>query len=154
MITLPDGWNKMRRPTTNAEALRWHNQALNDLALHLPVTLDDTFTPQCGWFLTKMSRGGPLVPARIWLEQEVDPDSGELLSDEILKCEINGYARDPEEQFIYFFDSPIEKSAYDYLMARKDFAEEHAPHEPAANPFKRLDWSQVPTPTFTKEIQP
>ena len=138
----------MRTPTTLEQALDWHTRALKDLEMRLPIMLDDTFDPQCGWFLARQSRGGPLVPARIYLEQEVCPETGNLLSDEVLKCEINGREYDPEEQFPYLCGEPITEQAYNYLMARKDFTETYAPHEPAANPFKKVDWGNVPTPTF------
>lgn len=138
----------MREPTTAAAALRWHTQALNDKALHLDIEVDYD-EPQCGWFLTRMRRGGPFVPARIFLEQEVG-DDGELLSDEILRCEINGNLHDPHEAWIWMCHEPIEQPAYDYLMARKGYAEMWAPQEPAANPFRKVDWLSVPTPQFTE----
>lgn len=139
----------MREPTTAAAALRWHTQALNDKALHLPVEAEFE-TPHCGWFMTRMVRGGPWVPARIWIEQELCPDTGELLSDEVMKCEIAGQLRDPYESWHYLFREPIEEAAYLYLMARAEYARAWAPEEPAANPFKATDWLKVPTPTFTE----
>lgn len=143
----------MRTPTTAPQALRWHNQAMSDIAMHLSLEVDYD-DPQCGWFLTRLSKGGPLLPARIWLEQEVCPQTGQLLSDEVLKCEINGQLHDPEKAWLWMASEPIEEQAYTYLIARKDFAETYAPHEPAANPFAKVDWSQVPTPTFSKDATP
>lgn len=137
----------MREPTTAAAALRWHTQALNDRALHLELDIDYD-DPQPGWYLARMVRGGPFLPARLFIEQEVCPDTGELLSDECLKCEINGQLRDPFEAWIWLANDPIEESAFNYLMARKSFAETFAPTEPAANPFQKVDWGKVPTPTF------
>ena len=142
-----------RQPTTSAQALRWHNQALSDMAMHLDIQVDYD-DPQVGWFVTRMTRGGPMVPARIWLEQEVCPDTGELLSDEVLKCEINGQPRDAYEVWHWICGEPIEESAFNYLIARGEFAREWAPSEPAANPYSRVDWSKVPTPTFNEEAQP
>lgn len=145
----------MRDPTTEAAALAWHTQALNDKALHLAVEAEFE-TPHCGWFLARMARGGPPVPARIWLEQEVCQETGELLSDEVLKCEINGELRDPFEAWHWLFREPITESQYNYLMARKEYAETWAPTEPSANPYQKTDWSKVPSPTFNsaKEISP
>ena len=143
----------MREPTTEAQALKWHFQALNDKALHLPIEVDFE-APQCGWFVTRACRGGPWVPARIFIEQELCPDTGELLSDEILRCEINGQLRDPYEAWIWLCSEPIDEAAYAYLMARKDYAENWAPSEPAANAFVKVDWLKVPTPSFTKEPTP
>lgn len=139
----------MRNPTTAAAALRWHNQALSDKALHLDIEAEFE-TPHCGWFQTRVVRGGPWVPAMIWLEQEVCPDTGELLSDEVLKCEIAGQLRDPYESWHYLFREPIDEPTYKYLMARGEYARNYAPTEPAANPYKATDWLKVPTPTFTE----
>ena len=143
----------MREPTTAAQALRWHNKALIDKALHLPIEVDFE-APHCGWFVTRACRGGPWVPARLWIEQEVCPDTGELLSDEVMRCEINGKLRDPYEAWIWLCSEPIDQARHAYLVARKDFAETWAPSEPAANAFVKVDWGKVPTPSFTKEPTP
>jgi hypothetical protein len=141
----------MREPTTAAAALRWHTQALNDKALHLDIDIgDDWEQPKCGWYLTRLARGGPFVPARIFIEQEICPETGELLSDEVIKCEINGRLVDPEEAWPWLCREPIEESAFNYLMARAEYAKTWAPEEPAANPYKATDWLKVPTPTFTE----
>ena len=140
----------MRTPTTEAAALRWHNQALSDKELHLPIEAEFE-TPHCGWFQTRVVRGGPWVPARIWIEQEVCEETGELLSNECLKCEINGQLRDPYESWHWLYREPIDEAAFKYLMARKDYAETWAHEEPAANAFTKLDWLRVPTPTFREE---
>ena len=139
----------MREPTTAPEALRWHTQALNDKALHLDIDLGDDYeTPKCGWFQTRMARGGPFVGARIWIEQEVCSETGELLSDEVIKCEINGQVRDPYDAWMWLCREPIDEATYRYLMARGEYARNYAPQEPSANPFAKTDWGKVPTPTF------
>lgn len=140
----------MRTPTTEVAALAWHTQALNDKALHLPVEAEFE-TPHCGWFLARMTRGGPPVPARIWIEQEVCEVTEELLSDEVMRCEINGELRDPYEAWHWLFGEPIDEARYQFLMARKDYAETWAPQEPAANARHKTDWLKIPTPTFEKE---
>lgn len=140
----------MRKPSTPQQALAWYWQAMNDKALHLPIEAEFE-TPHCGWFQTRVVRGGPPVPARIWIEQELCPDTGELLSDEVMRCEIAGQLRDPYESWHYLFREPIDEAQYRYLMARGEYARNFAPDEPAANPFKALDWLHVPTPTFREE---
>lgn len=137
----------MREPTTAAAALRWHTQALNDKALHLDIEAEFE-TPHCGWFQTRVVRGGPWVPARIWIEQELCPDTGELLSDEVMRCEIAGQLRDPYESWHYLFREPIDEPTYRYLLARGEYARTWAPDEPSANPYKAMDWLKIPTPTF------
>lgn len=139
----------MREPTTAAAALRWHNQALSDKALHLDIEVDYD-SPQCGWFKSKVSRHGIEVAARIWIEQEICPVTGELLSDEVMKCEIAGRLVDPGEVWMWQAGQPITEQEYNYLIARDEYARAWALDEPAANPYKAVDWLKVPTPTFTE----
>ncbi len=143
----------MRTPTTAAQALEWYWQAMNDKALHLEISAEFE-TPQCGWFQTRVASGGPFVPARIFIEQEVCPETGDLLSDEVMRCEVAGQLRDPYEQWHYLFREPIDEARYRYLVARGEYARTWSPYEPAANPFKKIDWTKIPTPQFEKEARP
>ena len=81
----------MRRPTPVAVLHAWHSAALRGLS---PA---NDGTPRCGWYKRRLVRGGVFVPARIWMVQDICPETGELLSDEVLRCEVNGIAADPEE---------------------------------------------------------
>lgn len=137
----------MRRPSDDATALAWYWKALNDASLHLDLTIDYNL-PECGWFQTRLVRGGPMVPARIWLEQEIDIATGELISDEVLKCEINGREADPIDGWQRCAANPIERSLFNFLTATVKWAGDNAPAEPMANPYRSTDWLQVPTPTF------
>lgn len=137
----------MREPTPIAVAFAWHRQALEDMALGLEVTA--TEEPQCGWFRRRMAKGGVQVPARIWLFQEIDADTGELLSDELMQCEVNGEYRDPHDEWTWLFGQPISEAEFSYLTERNRWAERYAPDEPAANPRQPVDWLKVPTPRFT-----
>lgn len=139
----------MREPSTPQSALQWYWQAMDDKALHLEITAEFE-TPHCGWFLARATSGGPWLPARIWLEQEVCEETGELLSDEAYRCEINGQLRDPFEAWHWLYREPIDEARYNYLTVRGEYARNYAPDEPAANPFKKTDWGKVPTPTFTE----
>lgn len=138
----------MRQPSTNATALAWYWQALNDKVLHLQPEIDYS-EPQCGWFETRFKSGGPFVPARIWMEQEVCPETGELLSDEVLKCEINGREFDPIDGWERISSNPITQARFNFMVANADYAKEYAPHEPVANPYTPTDWTKVPVPQFT-----
>lgn len=73
----------MRRSTPRAALYAWHAAALRGED-------PDVFAeePQCGWFLTRLVRDGPQVPVRIWCEQVLDPDTGELAEDERLVAQI------------------------------------------------------------------
>ena len=138
----------MREPSTNATALSWYCRALNDKALHLQPEIDYN-GPQCGFFETRLKSGGPFVPARIFLEQEVCEVTGELLSDELLKCEINGREFDPIDGWERVAANPITQAKFNFMVASAAYAKNYAPHEPVANPYKKTDWANVPTPQFT-----
>jgi hypothetical protein len=132
----------MRQPTSTAEAYAWHRAAL---AGDEPATDD---TPQCGWFKRKMVRGGPWVPARIWLFSEIDDATGELVTDEILQAEVGGRFADPEDLWPWVCGNPISEQDYRFLEATADWSRRNAPDEPMATPHQAIDWLRVPTPTF------
>lgn len=132
----------MRQPTTAAQAYAWHADALAGLE---PTTTQD---PQCGWFKRRLVRGGPWVPARIWLFQEIDDATGELVDDERLQAEVDGAFADPEDIWSYVCGNPITEQEFRYLSATTDWSRQHAPQEPMANPRQAVDWTAVPTPTF------
>lgn len=132
----------MRAPTTMAASLAWHRAALAGRSQQI------THEPQCGWFKRKLVKDGVFVPARIWMVQEIDPETGELLSDEILQCEVNGVMTDPEEAWSWLCANPITEQEFLYLEAAGEWSRRHAPDEPMANPHQRVDWMAVPTPTF------
>jgi hypothetical protein len=78
----------MREPSTPAQRWKWWEDAVE--GRNPPVHDDD---PQAGFFAVRKFRygewvKGPFVPARVWWEDgEIDPETGELLSDERLCAE-------------------------------------------------------------------
>jgi len=132
----------VRVPTPREQLYAWHTDALDGLE---PA---NDGTPHCGWFKRKLVRGGVFVPARIWVVQDIDPETGELLSDEQLQCEVNGAFADPEDAWSWICANPITEQEFRFLEASSEWAREHAPHEPMANPQQRVDWIAVPTPMF------
>jgi hypothetical protein len=137
----------MRSPTTAAAALRWHDAAIEQRDMRLPheVINDD---PQCGWFECRLTAGGPLLPARIWLEQDIDDDTGELVDDETMRCQVVFVEKDPVEFWSHLAKRPITQERYDYLMALGDWAAEWAPAHPFNEPRKRIEARDIPIPTF------
>jgi len=92
------------------DPLEWHRRALAGESL--PITT----TPECGWFLQKNGKGS-FLPASIYWERQVD-ENGEIIGDDILRAEVGGAARDPEEIWPWLAKRPISKSEYDkYLEA-------------------------------------
>ena len=108
----------MRQPTPLAQLLRWHRDAL---AQKRPKVHEGE--PQMGWFKVRMVRGGPFVPARIWIEREICPLTGELACDERILCEVNGARRDALREWVWLSKNPISKAAFDELCALRQSIE-------------------------------
>jgi hypothetical protein len=125
----------MRTPTPLDAQLAWWRDALTGFG-RIVAVID---VPQCGFFKRKLVHGGPFVPARIWLEQDVDEATGELLSDEIMLCEVDGKRCDPRDQWPRLWTGPISEAEFRYMTAARDWAAWHAPTDPVANPRKPLD---------------
>lgn len=140
----------IRVPTDDTAALKWHARALMDKALHIPLEVDYD-SPQPGWYVCRVVRGGPFVPAKIFIVQDIDDETGELLGDETLKCEVNGRERDVHEQWLWLCNEPITEAAYDHMKAVAEYAKTWAPTEPINRPFQAVNWLQVPTPNFSEE---
>lgn len=128
----------MRRPTPIAVLHAWHAAALRGLR---PV---NDGTPQCGWYKRRLVRGGVFVPARIWMVQDICPETGELLSDEVLRCEVNGLSGDPEDAWTWISGHPVTEQEFRYLAARIAFAIRHEPHDPFAMPLLPIDLNRTP----------
>jgi hypothetical protein len=132
----------MRQPTPLDQAYAWHTAAM---AGDDRETNDD---PQCGWYRRRLVKNGPWVPARIYLERDIDPESGELLGPEVMRCEVDGEQRNAEDQWSWLMSQPISEQEYDYLTATIEWSRTNAPSEPMANVYEPIDWLQVPTPQF------
>lgn len=128
----------MRTPTPHDQLYAWHRKALRGLE---PV---NDGTPHCGYFKRKLVKGGVFVPARIWMVQDIDPETGELLSDELLQCEVNGAYADPEEAWSWICSNPITEQEFRYLTARLDHAARYEPEDAFAVPTRPIDISSIP----------
>lgn len=128
----------MRLPTAKAVLYDWHSRAMRGEA---PI-IDGT--PQCGWYKRKLVKGGVFVPARIWMFQEIDRETGELVSDELLQCEVNGAKADPEEAWSWICANPISEAEFNYLTARISYAERNEPQDPFADARKAIDMNRTP----------
>lgn len=134
----------IRQPTPPEVAYRWYRQALDSTAFYEPIEAHST--PECGWFKRRLVKHGPFVPARIWLKVELDDDTGELIGDEVMLCEVDGQRRDAAEEWQWLCAHPISEAEFKYLSAAVAWSREHAPSEPMATPRQPVDWSRVPNP--------
>lgn len=136
-----------RAPTPLDVSLAWWREALAIPEYERRRTpIPDE--PQAGYFQRRLVKGGIMVPCRIWLHQEVGPD-GELLDDEVLRCEVNGEPADPDEAWSYLCSAPISEAEFKYLTARGAWAGHYAPNEAAAQPRRPIDWNSMQPPAFT-----
>ncbi len=101
----------IRQPSRVADLYAWHRAAL---AGDAPPIHDGD--PQCGWFKTRAVKGGPWVPARIWITRDLDPETFELAGDETFACEIDGARRSAEASWTYLAHHPISKADHDALI--------------------------------------
>lgn len=61
---------------------------------------------------------GPYVPARIWIEPgQIDPETGELLSDERYCAEIDGKRADPWRTWTWLAKKPVTQTEWEWLRA-------------------------------------
>lgn len=118
----------MRRPTPAAvQTAYWRfclkrSDAWLEPEAAARVRYRDMEDPECGFYRTRFLRDGPWVPVRIWLDQEIDPKTGELLSDEIMRAEVDGYEiRDAPAYLAQRFTSlrAIIESAYWALIEER-----------------------------------
>lgn len=103
----------MREPSPIAFLFAWHRAAL---AGRNPP--DHEGLPECGWFKTRLVKGGPWVPAKIWIRREIDADTGELTAPEEYLCEVDGRRRDAALAWGSLCKNPISREEYDALIDR------------------------------------
>lgn len=135
----------MRRPTSKRDLYRWHTAALH--GDNPPIHEDE---PQCGWYRTRMVRGGPLVPAIIWMEQPVD-QAGALSGDEVLRARIHNKDVDPFKVWTWVCKEPISEATYLYMRDNLAWMAEHEPDSPEANPHLTIEWGKVAAHSFGDE---
>lgn len=128
----------MRCPTDLMEAFQWWSDALAGLRPQI------TTEPRCGFYQRRFVRGGVMVPVAIWIEQEVDPETGELSGDERMVCVVNGEPASAEDTWTYCAGNPIPESEYRFLESRHKWARAYAPGDPFASPAKKIDFNALP----------
>jgi hypothetical protein len=139
----------VRKPTPIDVLYDWHSKRISarSLADEAAPFVDD---PQCGWYKRRLVKGGPFVPARIWIERFIDPETGELLSDEEMCCEVNGIAASAEEQWQWLWENPISEAEFRYMTALAYHVSFYEPDAAEANPKAPIDWAKIKPPSFNR----
>lgn len=114
------------------------------LAGERPAITDEA---KSGFFKRRLVKGGPWVPVHIWIERELD-EAGDLLSDEVVKCTVDGRLADVDSTWSYCAGSPISEAEFDYLSRVSSYAKANDTREPLANPRRRINALSFPLPTF------
>lgn len=104
----------LRLPTSPVAALAWWRDAI---AGKRPATHEDE--PQAGWYRRRLVKGGPWAAARIWLVQEIDPATGELLAPETFACVVAGERRSAYREWTYLASNPVTREEHDRLEAAR-----------------------------------
>ena len=107
-------------------------------------------SPEPGYWLVTLAKGGPRVPAAIIRCQTVvDPDFAENRMDgtrsPFLAAFIAGRPAALEEVW-HRRGEVITESEYRFRIADAAWATEHKPDEPIAQPRKPVDWLRAPIP--------
>lgn len=98
----------IRQPTPAAELLAYWRECMSGGA---PPIHDGL--PQCGWYKLRLVKGGPWVSVRIYVDRQIDPESGELLGPETFRAIVGGEARDPAR--IWTFLTAITREEHERL---------------------------------------
>ncbi len=111
-------------------------------------------TPRSGFYATRLIRGGPRVPARIYLPCPMelggaDSDAGPVdwchATDRCgpLHGEINGRSA---SVFRVWTGDPITAAEFAFLSADAEWERINQPSGPKANPGDPVDWNRTPPP--------
>ena len=98
--------------------------------------------PEPGFYRLRMVKAGPWVPVRIWLEDgDRDPETDELMSDQVLRAKVGDQERDPSKIWTFLWD--ITEEEYYFLLSRARWATAHNPTAPEANPKRPIRQTDV-----------
>ena len=94
--------------------------------------------PEPGFFQTRLVKGGPLVPARIWVDDTV-PDRPA-----VLLAEVNGRPSDAWRIWPSVAGNNITEAEFHHLSRVVQWAETSVPHAPEANPREPINLATQP----------
>lgn len=83
----------IRQPSSMSQLYAWHRRAVQ----HPDAWSLEDGVPHCGWYKMRLVKGGPWVPAEIRIEQDIDPDTGDLAADERFALYVEGIRQDDPE---------------------------------------------------------
>jgi hypothetical protein len=101
--------------------------------------------PQPGCFLVRLVKGGPRVPARIFVGPPLDPETLEEMDrPPVLRATVAG-ERSHDPYLVWTWKrEPIDESEYRWRLATLEWAMQHAPDSPEANPRRPIRLATMP----------
>jgi hypothetical protein len=112
--------------------------------------------PEPGFFKVRLLKDGPWVAARIEYGPTKDPETGEPLDrSPMWTATIDGKpladspSPDPLKAGVFRIwhsGRRIEEEDYLLLLRHAEWAKQHSPNDPAANPTQRIDLMRAPLP--------
>lgn len=136
----------LRKPTPIAPLYDyWRSKLAGETVL----TYEDQ--PQPGFYKRRKVRNGPWVPVAIWLHQNIDAETGELLEDEQLVCLVNGDQSDSVLNWTYCCDHPITEKKYKEMIDESEKASRGESEHPISDPYAPINLMTAPIP-FGKDI--
>ena len=114
----------------------------------------DINTPLPGYYKTRLVKGGPYVPARIFRTCCCTVNGGEENAEHPwrpscdrfppLRGEINGEERNPFDIWSRLAKHPITKADFHFMTDTRKWAEAHSPLMPEADPRRSIDLNTIP----------
>lgn len=103
--------------------------------------------PEPGFWLVRLVRNGPPVPAAImWVQTTHDPVTGEPMDrSRFLAAYIDGKPTSLDDVWLRR-GTPIDQREYEFRVADAEWVRQNAPNEPAANPTRRINPITAPLP--------
>jgi hypothetical protein len=97
--------------------------------------------PEPGYYITRLVKGGPLVPVLIWLEDGERDEAGDLLGDQRLMCLVNGEPRDPMQEWAHL--KPCSADVWKYMTEDVEWVNQWAQHDPKLRPREPVDYARI-----------
>lgn len=94
--------------------------------------------PQPGFYRLRRVRGGPWIAARIWIDNSIPERPAVMLA------EIDGQFQDPLAIWPSCAGNDVDEAEYRHLLNVREWAVQHAPNAPEANPLQPIDLATQP----------
>jgi hypothetical protein len=107
----------------------------------------DPDSPIEGYYRMRLKMGGAFVGVRVWHGAPLDPETGEEM-DRSWRWQalVNDGPVLLERVWPKCAADPVSQSEYEYLCTVHQWAKQHAPNSPQANPMQRINPLTAPTP--------